>query len=143
MAIWLQIYRFLQPYPMPTYETINKNQFSNPIGYSMIRCFLGIYFLFILSGTGFTQNFSQRTIKENFNSSPPYKVLTAGKKITIQTKLNISSIIAWTSSGNRIVEQKSINLTRYSFTVPGNERIIFIMLELQDGKRYTQKIGLP
>ena len=109
----------------------------------MSRYFLSLYFIFLLSGTGLTQNFNQRTAKENYNSSPPYKVLTAGKKITIQTKLNLSSIIAWTSSGNRIVEQKNINLTRYSFTVPGNERIIFLMLELQDGKRYTQKIGLP
>ena len=127
---------------MPTYETINKNQFSNPIGYSMSRYFLSLYCLFILCNTGLTQNFNPRPPKENYNSSPPYRVLTAGKKITIQTKLNISNIIAWTSSGNRIVEQKNLNLTRYSFTVPGNDRIIFLMLELQDGKRYTQKIGL-
>jgi hypothetical protein len=127
---------------MPAYETINKNQFSNPIGYTMSRYFFGLYFLFILSGTGLTQNFTQRPVKD-FNSSPPYKVLTAGKKITVQSKLNITSIIAWTSSGNRIVEQKNVNLTRYSFTVPSNDRIIFLMLHLQDGKRYTQKIGLP
>jgi len=127
---------------MPASKTKNKNQFANPIGYSM-RYFISLYCLFIINLTGFTQNIDQRGGKENYKTSPPYRVLTSGKKITIQTKLNISSIIAWTSSGNRIVEQKGINLNRYSFTVPGNERVIFLMLELQDGKRYTQKIGLP
>ena len=72
----------------------------------------------------------------------PYKLLTNGKQITIQSKQEIRSVMVWTSSGHRIVEQKEINAATYKFTIAVNERIFFMMLETVDGKRFTEKIGV-
>jgi hypothetical protein len=35
-----------------------------------------------------------------------------------------------------------VQASSYNFTVPANEKIIFMMLELEAGKRYTEKIGI-
>ncbi len=72
----------------------------------------------------------------------PYKILTNGKQITIQSKLDIRSVLVWTSSGHRIVEQKEINAAIYKFTFPVREKVLFLMLETINGKRFTEKIGV-
>jgi hypothetical protein len=72
----------------------------------------------------------------------PFRVLTNGQRITIQSTKDISKIIVWTSSGNRFVEQTNVDASTYNFTVPSNEKIVFMMLELEGGKRYTKKIGV-
>ena len=72
----------------------------------------------------------------------PYKILTNGKQITIQSKQDIRSVMVWTSNGHRIVEQKDINAATYKFNVPGKEKILFVMLETFNGKRFTEKIGV-
>ena len=79
---------------------------------------------------------------ENTNSRKPYRILTNGKKITVQGTSNISKILVWTSSGNRIVEQTNLNVPSYSFQVLQNETIYFLLLEFSNGKRYTEKIGV-
>lgn len=75
-------------------------------------------------------------------SAKPYKILTDGKQITIQSKLDIRSVLVWTSSGHRIVEQKEINAATYKFSFPAREKILFLMLETINGKRFTEKIGV-
>ena len=72
----------------------------------------------------------------------PFKVLTNGKQITIQSNQIMRSVIVWTSSGHRIVEQKDLNTTSHSFTVPTKENIVFLLIEFSDGKRYTEKMGV-
>ena len=72
----------------------------------------------------------------------PYKVLTNNKQITIQSKQIIRSVMVWTSSGHRILEQKDVNATTFTFTVMVKENIVFLMLQTNDGKRYTEKIGV-
>jgi hypothetical protein len=74
------------------------------------------------------------------NPVKPFKVLTNGKQITIQSKQNFKSIMVWTSSGHRIVEEKEVNAPNYSFTVPSKEKFVFMMAEMTDGKRFTEKI---
>jgi len=54
----------------------------------------------------------------------------------------LKSILVWTASGHRIVEQKEMNTTNHSFLVPSKENIIFLLIEFQDGKRYTEKLGV-
>jgi hypothetical protein len=71
----------------------------------------------------------------------PFKVLTNGKQITIQSKQNLKSLMVWSSSGHRIVEEKELKTTSYSFTVPSKEKICFIVIETLEGKRFTEKIG--
>ena len=72
----------------------------------------------------------------------PYKVLTNGKQITIQSKQNLKSLMVWTASGHRIVEEKDLTTNSYSFTIPAKEKVFFIVIETAEGKRFTQKMGV-
>ena len=74
--------------------------------------------------------------------SKPFRILTNGNQITIQSNKNISKIIVWTSAGNRFVEQSNVEASSYNFTIPAKEKFVFMMLELQGGKRFTEKIGV-
>ena len=75
-------------------------------------------------------------------TTKPFRVLTNGKQITIQSKQNLKSLIVWTASGHRFVEEKGLTTTSYSFTVPAKETIFYIMLETAEGKRFTEKMGV-
>jgi hypothetical protein len=83
----------------------------------------------------------ETSVKVN-NTAKPFKILTSGKKITIQSKQNISSVIVWTSGGHRLVEQKDINATSYSFNITVQEKIFFVRVDMGDGKMYSQKVGV-
>ncbi len=74
--------------------------------------------------------------------SRPYKVFTSGKQVTIKSTKEINHIMLWTTSGNRVVEQKEINASSYTFSIPISEKLYFLMVGLSDGKIYTEKIGL-
>jgi hypothetical protein len=81
---------------------------------------------------------SQSIKKENL----PYHVLTSGKQITIKSNRNIQHIMLWTTSGHRVVEQRDIHAASYTFIIPIAEKIFFLMLGLEGGKIYTEKIGV-
>ena len=72
----------------------------------------------------------------------PYKVLSSGKQISIKSNRSIQHVMLWTSSGHRVVEQREINASSFSFTIPVNEKIFFLMVGLAGGKIYTEKIGI-
>lgn len=72
----------------------------------------------------------------------PCKILTSGKEITIQSSRNIMHVMVWTASGHRVVEQREINAATFTFTIPVNEKIYFLMVGLENGKVYTEKIGV-
>ncbi|MBL7743561.1 MAG: hypothetical protein JNN00_08835 [Chitinophagaceae bacterium] len=75
-------------------------------------------------------------------SNKPYKILTSGKQITVKSSKNIKSIMVWTASGHRIVEQKEINEPSFSFTVNISEKVFFLMIQFEGSKPYTEKIGI-
>lgn len=72
----------------------------------------------------------------------PYQVVTSGKQITIKSNRNIQHVMLWTITGHRVVEQREINSSSYTFIIPINEKIFFLMVGLEGGKIYTEKIGL-
>lgn len=72
----------------------------------------------------------------------PFKILTSGKRITIQAKQKIQSVIVWTSNGHRLIEQKEINLNSYSFNISITEKVFFARVTLEDGKMYSEKFGV-
>lgn len=74
--------------------------------------------------------------------SRPYKVISTGKEITIKSSRNILHVMLWTTSGHRVVEQKEINAASFIFTIPVNDKIFFLMVGLEGGKIYTEKIGV-
>ncbi|HLF47647.1 MAG TPA: hypothetical protein VI548_14555 [Chitinophagaceae bacterium] len=85
---------------------------------------------------------AQETLSGKTDIQKPYKILTNGKQISIQSKQYIKSVLVWTASGHRIVEQKKINALSFSFTITVNEKIFFILVEMTDGNRYTSKLGV-
>jgi hypothetical protein len=74
-------------------------------------------------------------------AAKPYRIYTSGKQITVKSSNNIKSVMVWTASGHRIVEEKGLNTASYSFTIDVNEKVFFLMLDLGN-KRYTEKIGV-
>ena len=85
---------------------------------------------------------SPKSEKTNPATAKPFKVLTNGKQITIQSKQNLRSLLVWTASGHRFVEEKELTSNSYSFTVPAKEKIFYIMLETAEGKRFTERMGV-
>ena len=75
-------------------------------------------------------------------SAKPFKVLTNGSRITIQSKQNLRSIMVWTASGHRFVEEKGLTTNSYTFTVPSKEKVFYMMIETGEGKRFTEKMGV-
>ncbi|MGB3008500.1 MAG: hypothetical protein WBC06_18435 [Chitinophagaceae bacterium] len=100
-----------------------------------------IFFLFL--SAFFTESPAQQLKNESFyKEAKPFKVLTSGKQITIKSTKDINHVMLWTNNGDRLVEQKEINATSYSFRIPINGRFFFLMVGLTNGKIYTEKIGL-
>jgi len=85
---------------------------------------------------------SPRSESATSTNAKPFKVLTNGKQITIQSKQNLKSLMVWTASGHRFVEEKELTSNSYSFTVPAKENIFYIMLETAEGKRFTERMGV-
>ncbi len=77
--------------------------------------------------------------KQNPN---PFRILTSGKQISIKSSKDIKTVMVWTASGHRIVEQKEVNASTYNFRINVNEKVFFVMLQLSDGKIYSEKIGV-
>ncbi|MCW3118824.1 MAG: hypothetical protein JWM28_2906 [Chitinophagaceae bacterium] len=122
---------------------MNPN-FCSVIKASSLKLFAAAVVLFIAS-IGSAQADSVINAKTTFAEKPsarPFRVLTAGKHITVQCKKDISKIMVWTGTGHRIVEENGLNSSSYSFNITIGERFFYIMLELKDGKRYTEKIGV-
>ncbi len=86
-------------------------------------------------------------LQSNAQSKPkeakPYKVLTSGKQLTIKSEKKILHVMLWTTNGDRVVEQKDINEKSIVVNVPINRKTFFLMVGLENGKVYTEQIGLP
>jgi len=81
-------------------------------------------------------------VKENEKGNKPYRILTSGKLVTIKSSKPIKNLMVWTAGGNRIVEEKNINSPNYSFRVTVSEKVFFVMVQLTNGKTYSEKIGV-
>ena len=85
---------------------------------------------------------SYNSDKKEISADRPYKILTNGKRITVQAKQNIKAVFVWTTGGHRVIEQKEINLTSYTFNIKVPEKVFFIRVDFEDGKNFTQKLGV-
>lgn len=84
-----------------------------------------------------------QVIKPPVQEEKPYKLLTSSKQITIKSSKGIKHIMLWTTGGNRVVEQKDINSSSFVLDIPVNQKTFFLMIGLQDGKVYTEKLAIP
>ena len=85
---------------------------------------------------------SYNSDKKEVFAAKPYKILTNGKRITVQAKQNIKAVFVWTTNGHRVVEQKEINAASYAFNITVSEKVFFMRIDMEDGNKFTQKIGL-
>ncbi|PZR29712.1 MAG: hypothetical protein DI535_00980 [Citrobacter freundii] len=79
---------------------------------------------------------------ETNKPAKPYRIQTSGKQITIKSTKDIRNVMVWSAGGNRIVEQKDINADSYTFRLTVNEKILFIRIQLTDGKVYSERLGI-
>ena len=110
--------------------------------YLTIRKVAAIAVFICISAFSLAQDPGPKTKSPEKTFVKPFRVLTNGQRITIQSSKNISNVIVWTSSGNRFVEQTNIETPSFNFTIPAKEKCVFMVLELQGGRRYTEKIGV-
>ena len=112
--------------------------------YSIIRKAAAITLVTCIAGFSMAQDPGgpKSQLPAEKTESKPFRILTNGKQITIQSNKTISKIIVWTSGGDRFVEQSNLEASTYNFTIPAKEKFVFMMLELQGGKRFTEKIGV-
>jgi hypothetical protein len=78
------------------------------------------------------------TVKE----PKPYKVLTSGRQLIIKSTKAIQHVMIWTTTGDRVVEQKGINNTSITIDIPINRKTFFLMVGMANGKIYSEKIGV-
>ena len=104
-----------------------------------IRRFAGILSLSLLFIISHAQTAHELPVKKE---PRPYQLLNNGKQLTLKSNKNIQNVMLWTSGGHRVVEQRDINATSYSFTIPVNEKLFFLMVGFAGGKVYTEKIGV-
>ena len=100
------------------------------------------HYIAILFVCGLTFLSQAQPVSAEKNNPKPYKILTSGKQITIKATREINSLMVWTADGNRIVEQKDIHNSAYTFRVTNQEKVFFVMVKLSDGKVYSEKIGI-
>jgi hypothetical protein len=106
------------------------------------RCAAAILLAFI-SNISLAQDPGPKTKSATeISTTKAFRILTNGRRITIQSNKNISNLIVWTASGDRFVEQTNVQAPSYNFVVPSKEKYVFVMLQLEGGKRYTEKIGI-
>jgi len=80
--------------------------------------------------------------KDFSSNSKPFKLLTSGSQVTVQAKQNLVRITVWKANGQRLLDKEGLSSTQFSFTSNNGDRFYFIMLELADGSRFTEKLGL-
>jgi hypothetical protein len=91
----------------------------------------------------FSQNpFINDSLQHAVTIIKPYKIVTSGSQITIKSSRNIKNVMVWTSSGHRVIEQRDINSSSFDFKSPSREKFYFLMVQMNDGKVYTEKFGI-
>jgi len=109
----------------------------------MLTRLLSILFLLVLIGYC-SEGLAQKPVRaiEASLKKKPFKILTMGRTITIKSTVSIKNLMIWTSRGNRVLEQKGINQTQYSYSATIRENIFFLLIELDNGERFTERIGI-
>lgn len=109
---------------------------------SGIRSLAAIFSFALLTLVVQAQPLVNRSVNETIKDAKPYRILTSGKQVTVKSTKDIRSILVWTADGHRVVEQKDINALTFNFRITINAKVFFLMVQLADGKTYSEKIGI-
>src|SRR4051812_17634296 len=71
-----------------------------------------------------------------------YRIITSGKQLTVKSKQPIKNVMVWTTAGDRVVEQRGIHNNSCTVEVPTTQKNFFLMVGMEDGQVYTEKLGL-
>jgi hypothetical protein len=108
-----------------------------------IQRLLALLSLSLYISTAAAQTASNSFDRSFKKESKPFKILTSGKQITVKSTKDIKTIMVWTATGHRIVEQTLVNASSYTFNVSGSrERIFFVMVQYEGQKPVTEKFGV-
>lgn len=108
-----------------------------------IQRLLALLSLSLYISTAAAQTASNSFDRSFKKESKPFKILTSGKQITVKSAKDIKTIMVWTATGHRIVEQTLVNASSYTFNVSGSrERIFFVMVQYEGQKPVTEKFGV-
>ncbi|MEO7924071.1 MAG: hypothetical protein ABIR30_10355 [Chitinophagaceae bacterium] len=128
------------PFTTCPLKIVGPNSFKR-LMYSMLSAIRRLSGILLLS---FIVTTLEAQPVESARTDPkPYKILSSGKQITIKATRNIKQVMLWTTNGNRLIEQREINNSIYTFTLPLNHKAYYLMIGLHDGKIFTEKIGIP
>ena len=109
---------------------------------AIFLCFIAIAFTSLSQTAGSSEEGPGDKASTIKAESKPFKILTSGRRITIQATQDLTRVMAWTAAGHRIVEQTTFEQQEYSFNLPVTEKIVFLMIRLKNGKYYTERIGV-
>ena len=108
----------------------------------LFRFCVAIFFLSTSIATAYGQPAGRRSAEADLRpETKPYKVLTSGNQVTIRCTKDIKTLMAWTTTGSRILE-KTVLAQLYSFRIPTQHKMVFLRIELTDGKTYSEKVGI-
>src|SRR4029078_12627962 len=78
---------------------------------------------------------SQAQVAESTGKEPrPYKVSNNGRQVTLKSSKTMQHVMLWTTDVHRVIEQREINNSTCSFTVPVSNKLFFLMVGFGDGK---------
>jgi len=110
--------------------------------YPVIRKAAAVALLTCIVSFSMAQDPGPRSKPQEKTESKPFRILTNGRRITIQSNQDMNRVMAWTTTGHRVVEQTSFDSPSFSFSIPDGEKFLFLMIQLKNGKYYTEKIGV-
>jgi len=70
------------------------------------------------------------------------KIQSLGRKLQMKCSEEIKDVMLGTTNGYKVVEQKQINSSSFVLNIPVSQKAFFLMIGLNNGKIYTEKIGV-
>ena len=131
-----------RPSPKTTQSFFSNPEFLYSMTYPVIRrmAAAALFVCIVTASMAQDPSLNSKSISAK-TESKPFRVLTNGRRITIESNQDINRIMAWTTTGHRIVEQTKFDNPSFTFTIPNTEKYIFVMIQLKNGKYYTEKVG--
>lgn len=110
--------------------------------YLVIRKVVAILLLTCIVSFSMAQDPGLKTKSQSKTDSKAIRILTNGRQITIQANQDMTRVMAWTTTGHRVIEQTSFDAQSFSFNIPDREKFLFVLIQLKNGKYYTEKVGV-
>lgn len=72
----------------------------------------------------------------------PFKLLSAGRQLTLRSPKPMHRILVWTIEGNRLAEWRETASSQVTIELPVYRKVYFLMVVFADGKVWSGKIAV-